>query len=67
MGPLSQEVRLFTECSKDHRRDVEALVEYAYSGKIVISDGNARRILLLAACLDCDELREGCGNFLSSM
>ncbi len=66
MGPLSQEVRLFIECSLGYRRDVEAVVEYAYSGKIVLSAGNARRLLLLAACLDCDELREGCGNFLSS-
>ncbi len=46
--------------------DVEAVVDYAYTGEIAISKSNAKSILLLATCLDCHELRDTCGRHLAA-
>ncbi len=37
---------------------------YAYTGEITITSSNIKGLLLLATCLNCEELQQACGEFI---
>ena len=45
-------------------RAVEAVVDYAYSGQLKVSEDTVLRILLLGQHLECSEIVKWCRSFI---
>ncbi len=64
LGNVSPSVIPLYNCNHFLYRTVEAVLDYAYTGKVELTVGSAERIYLLAHNLRCKRLMKTCVQFL---